>query len=37
VGALAVVETVVAAVTDRLGEAGRQRLAAMEDMRGTPS
>ena len=36
VGALAVVETLVAAVTDRLGEAGRQRLAAMEETRGTP-
>lgn len=34
VGALAVVETVVAAVTDRLGEAGRERLASMESMRG---
>lgn len=32
--AIAVVETVIAGVTDRLGEAGRQRLEAIEEMRG---
>ena len=34
VPALALVEAVIAGVTDRLGEAGRQRLEAIEAMRG---
>ncbi|SFS14778.1 transcriptional regulator, RpiR family [Agrococcus baldri] len=34
VPALALVEAVIAGVTDRLGESGRQRLAAIEAMRG---
>ncbi|MFF2273996.1 MurR/RpiR family transcriptional regulator [Agromyces sp. NPDC058136] len=36
VPAMAVVETVIAGVTERLGEDGRQRLEAMEALRGTP-
>ncbi|MBO0980729.1 MurR/RpiR family transcriptional regulator [Microbacterium sp. SD291] len=37
VPAMAVVETVIAGVTDRLGETGRQRVEAMEELRARPS
>lgn len=37
VPAMAVVETVIAGVTDRLGETGRQRVEAMEELRTHPA